>query len=779
MKKAVYILSIILIGFALNVSAQNVKQLLKTGNEFMTRGNYNDALQQFTKAVELQPNNAVPYIKRADAYEMLGDYEKATEDLDRAVIFDKNDADAFYRAGKMYYKIGNFEKALERATSALDIQRNNLDALALKIDAEIKLKQNANALSDAKILLRYKETAENFYRFGIVNEINGMMPDALKAYQDAISKNRRYVEAFTSLADLQRRMKNINPALENVNTAIQLDPKYAEAYVVRSQIYSEQMKFPEAINDISTVIMIQPENEDMYFQRGIYYQNFAQHLYAINDFSKVISLNPKRHEAYIKRALSYEQTMNFKEAIRDYNCLVKLGGDDPKVLQLLSESEKRLFELNRETDKPVITLVDPEEKPQRTILVSRGKNAFTLTGIIKDQSPVKSLIINDFSVPVTKKDDGYEFLASVNLTSDQVVIEAKDLYDNTEIAYYKVLRTETDPPKIKIIAPYASDNNMIYLDSNEPNIYIEGSAMDESHIASIFIDGVLASYIPQDLNPSFQAYLNIMNKDKFVVKAEDKFGNVSETTYTLNREGAAIAESNPMGKKWVVFIENSNYQNFASLEGPVKDVTLMKQALAKYTINNFIHKKDMTKQDLEKFFAIELRDLIRSNRVNSLMIWYAGHGKYVNETGYWVPVDAKRDDEFTYYNINALRASMQSYPNTITHTLVITDACESGPSFYQAMRSGLQTRNCNDPVTSRLKSAQVFSSAGYELAVDNSQFTRTFANVLANSQDGCVPIESIVQKVTTAVVSNNQQKPQFGKIAGLEDEGGTFFFISK
>jgi len=63
--------------------------------------------------------------------------------------------------------------------------------------------------------------------------------------------------------------------------------------------------------------------------------------------------------------------------------------------------------------------------------------------------------------------------------------------------------------------------------------------------------------------------------------------------------------------------------------------------------------------------------------------------------------------------------------------------------------------------------------------VDNSQFTRTFANSLANNPDACIPIESIVKKVTSAVVNNNQQKPQFGKIAGLEDEDGTFFFISK
>ena len=93
-------------------------------------------------------------------------------------------------------------------------------------------------------------------------------------------------------------------------------------------------------------------------------------------------------------------------------------------------------------------------------------------------------------------------------------------------------------------------------------------------------------------------------------------------------------------------------------------------------------------------------------------------------------MDARRDDEFTYYNLNALRASLQSYAGYITHNLVITDACESGPTFYQAMRDTPGERNCNDWEAVKFKSSQVFSSAGYELAVDNSQFTKTFAATL-------------------------------------------------
>ena len=308
---------------------------------------------------------------------------------------------------------------------------------------------------------------------------------------------------------------------------------------------------------------------------------------------------------------------------------------------------------------------------------------------------------------------------------------------------------------------------------------MEGRIEDESLIENIMINGMLASYIPDELNPSFTANLNIMNRNKIEVSASDVFGNVTKAEFRLNREAAVIAENNPMGKTWAVFIENSRYETFASLDGPSKDVTLMRTALAKYQVHNVIHKKDMNKTEMEKFFSIELRDLVRSNRVNSILIWYAGHGKFINETGYWIPVDSKRDDEFTYFNINALKASLQSYSNYVTHTLVITDACESGPSFYQAMRSAPRERSCDDWQATQFKSSQVFASAGYELAVDNSQFTRTFANSLANNPNACIPIEAIVNKVTSAVVANNQQKPKFGKIDGLGDEDGTFFFISK
>jgi len=177
--------------------------------------------------------------------------------------------------------------------------------------------------------------------------------------------------------------------------------------------------------------------------------------------------------------------------------------------------------------------------------------------MITDKSNLKSVIVNNFTIPFELKNGKYEFLASVNLTStDKVTIQVTDVYDNIENAVYQVKMTEVDPPVVRVIAPYASDNNVIYLDTNDPTIYVEGTIVDESLIKSININGVQASYVPTDLNPTFQAYINVANKDQFTIKTTDENNNISEMTFTLNREGAEIAAGNPMGKTWVVFIEN-------------------------------------------------------------------------------------------------------------------------------------------------------------------------------------------------------------------------------
>jgi len=759
------------------VLAQNAKQYIKAGNEFVKTRNYTDAEVQFTKAIELAPNNSDAYLKRADVYEHLGKLTEAAEDYVRASSFLPKEESVFYNAGRLYFLLRNYGEALNWVNKAIELKKNYQEAIEYKIRTLIKQENYADASACCTKLLSIKETPVHFYLYGIVLDNLNDYPKAESNFEKAIAKDKTYVDAFIALANLRLKMDKTDQALENINQALRLEPSNVEAYLSRSRIYVKKLDYPDAINDVSKTILISPNEEQLYFIRGTYYQKFTQHQNAINDFNKVLLLNNKNSEAYYLRAHSYEEIANYKEAIKDYESLLSLCGSDEKAKRMLDEAKSKLYELNREYDKPDIKITDPVPVSEQTLGIPKNRTQITLKGEVTDQSDLSFIKINAQNIPFTKGEHGYDFTANVDLgDSDAFTLSASDIYNNVREEKIQIKRTEINPPKISLTAPYASDDGQVYLDSDDPDIYMEGNVSDESPIQSILIDGVAASYRLGELNPKFTATLNILNKNTITITATDIYGNKRENIYKLNREG--VIADNPMGKTWTIFIENASYQNFASLEGPPKDITLMRSALVKYSINNVIQKKDMSKKDMERFFSIELRDLIRSNHVNSLMVWYAGHGKFINETGYWIPVDAARDDEFTYYNINALRADLQSYTN-LTHLLIVTDACESGPTFYQAMRSAPEIRSCNDWQATKFKSSQVFSSAGYELAVDNSQFTKTFATTLANNPDACVPIELIVNKVTQAVVQNKQQKPQFGKIAGLTDENGTFFFIVK
>jgi tetratricopeptide (TPR) repeat protein len=780
MKKRILFLAISMALLTISTYGQNGRKFYKAGSEFVENLKYGDAIVQFSNAIQAEPSNADYYYARGKAYEALFKNDEAKADFEKAIVFDPKNVDALISLGAICNRTGDFTRALGFLNRASRVDKRNSAVYPEKVLTLIGLERYDQALRVSDTALIIKDTPMNYYWRGIVYTKLNNDVFARKELDKAISKDKKLVEPRLELAELLLKIDDAQGALDQCNTIIKNDDKNTAAYMMRSKVYKKNLDYPSAINDISKNILIEPNNPDFYLFRGQCYQDFNQHTNAINDFTKYISLNPNNPDAFFARAKSYEDIREFEKAMDDYKKITVLSEFDPRAHKMLKEAQDRLYELKREQDPPVVTVVNPA--PVNDSIKMRGDSkTMVIAGKIKDASKIKSFTINKDTVRIAEKKGEYEFLSNVNVDGiNEIVLVATDDYNNQKTLTFPLTRTEINPPKIMIVAPYASDDGQVYIDNNSPLLSIQGKVTDESKIKSIFIDGVSGSYSGNEMNPVFTANIDILNKDKIVVEAEDIYGNRQATEFRLNRTGAVISETNPMGKTWVVFIENSAYTSFSSLDGPVKDINLMMRAFGNYQMQNIIQKKDMTKAEMERFFSIELRDQLKANQVKSLLIWYAGHGKFINDVGYWIPVDAKRDDEFTYFNLNTLRAAMETYLNYLTHTLVITDACESGPGFYQAMRSdNLKKRSCSDWQATQFKSSQVFSSAGYELAVDDSQFTRTFATALLNNPNACIPIEEIVAKVSSAVTTNNQQKPNFGKIAGLKDEDGTFFFIAR
>jgi len=761
------------------VDAQSPKKAMKAGKASLKGYQYEAAIQSFTEAIGINPNLLDAYVLRGQAYEKSSKLQEAANDYSKSSDLNPNNPKLSYDAGRLLFILGKHMEAIHMLNHSIEINKSYLPAYLIKVNCLVALKNFSEGLATCDQALAIKKTAENYYNHGMVSENLKNDKVAETDYRNSIKIDRKFKQSYVGLANVLSRQNKTDEALKFCNAVLILYPSYTDAYLTRSSIYYRKSDLMNALTDISKTIDLDPQNDNLYFIRAGYNSEFKQSQNAINDYTKVISMNNKNYMAYYNRALIYDETKKPTDAASDYMNFLKLAESNPDLADLIGKAKQKVYDLNFETVKPEIVLDSPVVKADGSIDVALNAKKVNLDGVIQDQSKIEFIKINDKDYAYDKTKNKISITQEIPITDDdKITITASDIYHNLAVKTYKIRRTEIDPPVIDIITPYTSEYNEIFLESEAPTVFIEGKLADESLIKYVTIDGVDAKFFSDKNNPNFSATIDITGKDNIKIKSADIYGNTVEKTYKLNRETARIAASNPMGKTWVVFIDNSDYESFASLEGPAKDITTMRAAFSKYDIHNIIEKKNMTKVQMEKFFQLELRDLVKNQKVNSLLVWYAGHGKFINETGYWIPVDAKRDDEFTYFNVNTLKASMQSYTNYVTHVLVVTDACESGPSFYAAMR-GTKKRECGDYSPTKFKSSQVFSSAGYELAADNSPFTKTFAKSLDYNTNSCIAIDNIVISVTESLGQGTKQTPKFGKIAGLEDEDGTFFFMKK
>ncbi len=187
---------------------QSAKQCVKAGNEFMVAKNYKDAIAQFSKAIEIEPKKANYYTLRADAYEKSGDLVNAYEDVKRAIVFDDN-TDTRVQAGRLAYLLKKYDEALTQLDKALELKRSNNDAYEYKIRIFIIQQDYNKAQEVCKEALKNKETAINYYLSATVLDNLGNFENSETAYKKAISKDKKYEDAYVGLADLLIRLNKL------------------------------------------------------------------------------------------------------------------------------------------------------------------------------------------------------------------------------------------------------------------------------------------------------------------------------------------------------------------------------------------------------------------------------------------------------------------------------------------------------------------------------------------------------------------------------------------
>jgi tetratricopeptide (TPR) repeat protein len=119
---AIYIIYSICFIFATSSFADvKTSSWVEKGVALVIEGKYNEAIEAFNKAIELNPKDAVAYNNRGAAYGQIGNYKQQIEDSSKALQLNPKDAVAFNNRGVAYGELGNYEQEIEDCTKAIEL----------------------------------------------------------------------------------------------------------------------------------------------------------------------------------------------------------------------------------------------------------------------------------------------------------------------------------------------------------------------------------------------------------------------------------------------------------------------------------------------------------------------------------------------------------------------------------------------------------------------------------------------------------------------------------
>jgi tetratricopeptide (TPR) repeat protein len=187
--------------------------------------NYQSAIEDYNKAIKLQPEHVNSYFNRGLAKYHVG----AIQDYTKVIQLNDFHAEAYRHRGLAKYALGDYEGAMQDATQAIALNPTLDRAYCDRGLAKNKLDNVHGAIEDFSKNIELKPSEVAYYNRGNTKLKLGDREAAIEDYTKAIELKPDFAAAYYGRGLVNYKLGNYTRAKEDYNKAIEMKPDYKEA----------------------------------------------------------------------------------------------------------------------------------------------------------------------------------------------------------------------------------------------------------------------------------------------------------------------------------------------------------------------------------------------------------------------------------------------------------------------------------------------------------------------------------------------------------------------
>uniref|UniRef100_A0A8C1Z8C3 Tetratricopeptide repeat domain 6 n=1 Tax=Cyprinus carpio TaxID=7962 RepID=A0A8C1Z8C3_CYPCA len=324
------------------------------------QGRYAKAVLDCNEAIRIQPKSVRAYLYKGALKFYLKAYKSAVEDLTMAVQMDSACSFAYYNRGVCFHELRDYELALRDYSITL--------LLGCKTELELKVLINRGLLYvelndyDSALQVGHICFLCLFSRLGQLQEAvdaysqalrldpflqdshvgrgnvfmdyghNHARKQAQRDFLSALHLNPLCSSARISLAYNLQVLGFFERAWNQFTVAVEVNPKCWAAYEGRAVTSLQMGNMFAALQDINTAIKCNPHAEQLFTNRGLIQQFMGDKASAMKNYQTAIGLNPEYSLAYFNAANLFFYNGQFEQACENYSRAFELDPSDESAI---------------------------------------------------------------------------------------------------------------------------------------------------------------------------------------------------------------------------------------------------------------------------------------------------------------------------------------------------------------------------------------------------------------------------------------------------------------